>query len=82
VGFEIKCEIAPPVNNRKRFRGDLIEAGNETFVIRDEEKNEFELAYDQLANAAPVYSDALLKYEQQRKALPVVEDDNQAVTGG
>lgn len=87
VGFEMKCEIEPAVNGRKRFRGHLIEANAETFVVRDEEKKEYELAYAQLANATLVYSDALLKYEQTRKALPEADDtDNNdtqtAVTGG
>lgn len=87
TGFEMKCEIEPPVNNRKRFKGILVEANDDTFVVRDDEKNEFELAYNQLASATLVYSDALLKYEQKRKALPDVDDSDNtqtetAVTGG
>lgn len=74
TGFEMKCELAMMVNGRKRFKGILAEAGEDTFVIRDEEQKEFELAYAQLANAALVYSDTLLAYEQKRKALPENED--------
>ncbi len=70
LGFDIKCEISPPVNNRKRFSGELIEAGDETFIIRDDEDREIELAYDQLSVVSLVYSDALLKHEQQRARLP------------
>ncbi len=76
VGFEMKCEIEPAVNGRKRFKGILVEANDETFVVRDEEKKEYELAYDQLANAALVYSNALLQYEQKRKALPESEESD------
>lgn len=77
VGFNMKCEINPPVNNRKRFSGELIETGDETFVIRDDEDREIELAYDQLSVASLVYSDALLAYEQKRAKLPINPNDEQ-----
>ncbi len=77
IGFEVKCEIDPPVNNRKRFKGELIETNDETFVIRDEEDREIELAYDQLSVATLVYSDALLAYEQKRAKLPINPNDEQ-----
>lgn len=86
VGFEVKVEIDPPVNGRKRFKGELIEAGDETFVIRDDEGREIELAFDQLSVAALVYSDALLAYEVKRAKLPTnpldEQQPSQESTGG
>lgn len=85
IGFELKCEIEPMVNGRKRFKGELIEANDQTFVIRDEEDNEIELAYDQLASVALIYSDELLAYEQSRARLPenpLDTETNSQATGG
>lgn len=87
AGFEMKCEIDPPVNNRKRFSGELLSAGDETFVIRDDQDREFELGYAQLSSASLIYSDALLAYEQQRAKLPENPfeeplEEPQTVTGG
>lgn len=83
VGFNLKCEIDPMVNNRKRFSGILTAAGDDSFVIRDDENREFELAYAQLSSASLIYSDALLAYEQQRAKLPDNPfEEPQTVTGG
>lgn len=85
IGFEIKCEIEPMVNGRKRFKGELAEANDTTFVISDEEGNDIELAYEQLDSVSLIYSDELLKYEQSRARLPDNPLDNEQpsqATGG
>lgn len=76
VGREIKSEIYPPVNNRKRFRGILSQANKDTLIITDGEDN-FELAYSQLATATPVFNDDLLDFEASRNALPSAESNEQ-----
>lgn len=74
VGREVKLEIYPPVNNRKRFRGILIETLDDSLTIKDDETI-YELAYSQLSVATPVFTDDLLEFEASRGALPTASDD-------
>jgi len=75
-GREVKLEIYPPVNNRKRFRGILTDVLEDSLTVADSGTT-YELAFTQLSSAAPVFTDDLLEFEASRGALPSAEDGDQ-----
>ncbi len=79
VGRDVKLEIFPPVNNRKRFRGILTEILDDSLTVKDNDDDTiYELAFTQLSVATPVFTDDLLEFEASRGALPSGDDNAEA----
>ncbi|WP_404400379.1 ribosome maturation factor RimP [Pelagibacterium halotolerans] len=85
VGHEAKVELSEPVDGRKRFRGEIVGADDETFSIRlpDAPKTEdavHQLPLAALADAKLVMTDRLL--DAARKAqeeTPGFDDDDDTI---
>lgn len=60
VGFEIKLETALPVEGRRRFRGELLEATQDEVAIRVETVD-YRLDISNIQQAKPVLTDKLIK---------------------
>ncbi len=85
VGHEAKIELSDLVNGRKRFRGPIVAAGDETFTIRLMETPKGEdpdhaLPYALLADAKLVMTDALMNMAQSDQAEYPIDDDEEIET--
>lgn len=60
VGFEVKVETALPVDGRRRFRGELIEASEDNVVVRVDGADH-RLSIGNIQQAKPVLTEALIK---------------------
>lgn len=66
AGFDAKLETALPIDGRRRYSGQILSVSEDDVVMKVEAE-EFTVPLDQIQSAKLKLTDALIKFEQERR---------------